>query len=202
MKSKKSPLQKLSRYLTTLALALLLIAVNGVYAQKDESKKEVSSLQDPQKKEERKSDEIYVVVDKLPEFPNKITGLMEWLNANLQYPKEAHEKGIEGRVIVSFIVEKDGKVTDVQMVSGVDTLLDAEAARVIPLMPAWKPGELNNEAVRVKVTLPIVFRLSDKEKETRDSIPLRESRSAAHKKQNPSLAIIDDATTGKRIQIQ
>ena len=197
MKSNNSSLQKLARYLRALPLALLLITTNGVYAQTNESKKEITSLQDPQKKEEKKSDEIYIVVDKQPEFPDGIAGLMEWLSANVQYPKEAHEKGIQGRVIVSFIIEKDGGVTDVQVIRGVDPLLDAEATRVIPLMPVWKPGELNNEPVRVKFTLPIVFRLSDEEKEARDSIPIRNSDTVKHETQEPSLVIIDDVIMEK-----
>lgn len=183
MKSNKSPLHKLTQYLSVLPLALLLITANAAYAQTNESKKEITSRQDPQKKEEKKSDEIFIVVDKQPEFPDGITGLMEWLNENVQYPKEAHEKGIQGRVIVSFVIEKDGSVTDVRVILGVDPLLDAEAIWVIPLMPAWEPGELNNETVRVKFTLPIVFRLSDEEKEARDAIQIRDFDTVKHETQ-------------------
>ena len=158
MNSNKSPMRKLAKYLSVLPLALLLITANSMYAQTNETQQETTPPQEPQKKEST-SNEIFVVVEQQPEFPGGTKGLMEWLGANIQYPKEAHEKGIEGRVIVNFVVEKDGSVSDVNVVRGQDPLLDAEATRVVPLMPNWTPGLQRGERVRVRYTLPIVFRI-------------------------------------------
>ena len=96
----------------------------------------------------------------LPEYPGGIESLMKDLSQKLRYPKEAQEHGIEGRVIVQFIVEKDGSVTNVEVANSVDPQLDAEAVRVIRDMPKWTPGKEKGEAVRCKMTLPIAFHLS------------------------------------------
>ena len=171
MNTNKSPMRKLAKYLSVLPLALLLITANSLYAQQNEpqeeiipsqelQKKEATSPQEPQKKES-KSKEIFVVVEKQPEFQGGTAGLMKFLSENINYPKEAKEKGIQGRVILNFVVEKDGSVSDVKIVRGQDPLLDAEATRVIPLMPNWTPGLQKGERVRVRYTLPVVFSLPE-----------------------------------------
>jgi protein TonB len=81
------------------------------------------------------------------------------LGKNIKYPTESIEKGVQGRVIIQFVGEKDGSITDAKVVRGVDPLLDAEALRVINQSPKWKPGKQKGEAVRVKYTLPVAFRL-------------------------------------------
>ena len=165
MNKNKSPMRKLAKYLSVLPLVLLFITANSMYAQTNEmqeTSKEIAPPppppQEPQKKES-KSNEVFVVVEKQPEFPGGTQGLMKFLSENIDYPKEAQDKGIQGRVIVSFVVEKDGSVADVQVVRGQDPLLDAEATRVIPLMPNWTPGLQKGERVRVRYTLPVVFSL-------------------------------------------
>jgi protein TonB len=95
----------------------------------------------------------------MPEFPGGQSALMKYLSENIRYPVIAQENGIEGRVICSFVVERDGSITDVQVVRGVDPSLDREAVRVIQSMPKWKPGKQRGKPVRVRFTLPIVFRL-------------------------------------------
>ena len=95
----------------------------------------------------------------MPEFPGGQSALMKYLSENIRYPVIAQENGIEGRVICSFVVERDGSITDVQVVRGVDPSLDKEAVRVIQSMPKWKPGKQRGKPVRVRFTLPIVFRL-------------------------------------------
>ena len=85
--------------------------------------------------------------------------MMKFLSDNIKYPAEAQEKGIHGRIITNFVVEKDGSLNEVKVVRGVDPLLDAEAVRVIQSMPNWKPGTQKGETVRVRYTLPVVFRL-------------------------------------------
>ena len=97
----------------------------------------------------------------MPEFPGGMAECMKWLGQNIKYPAEAKEKGVQGRVIVQMVVEKDGTITNAKVVRGVDPLLDAEALRVVNQSPKWKPGMQKGEAVRVKYTLPIMFRLSN-----------------------------------------
>lgn len=112
----------------------------------------------PVQKEEA-TDEIFVVVENQPEFPGGNAAMMKFLSDNIKYPVIAQENGLQGRVITNFVVECDGSITDVQVVRGVDPSLDREAIRVIQSMPRWKPGQQRGQAVRVRFTLPVVFRL-------------------------------------------
>ena len=120
-------------------------------------------------KEENQDDEVFTIVDKHPEFPGGERGLMNWLSTNLQFPPNARDARIEGRVIVNFIIEKDGAVSTVKLVRSLDPMLDKEVMRVVSLMPKWKPGELKGKTVRVLYTLPIEFRLTDEEKSDNES---------------------------------
>ncbi len=106
-----------------------------------------------------KSEEVFFSVDKMPEFPGGMAAMQNYLATNVQYPLEAQEKGIQGRVICQFIINTDGTVSDVKVMRNVDKLLEAEAIRVIENMPKWNPGIKDNKIVRVKYTLPITFRL-------------------------------------------
>ncbi len=104
---------------------------------------------------------IYGVVEQMPEFPNGgMTGLMNFIGKNLIYPPVCQESGVQGRVIVSFVVNKDGSTTDFSIVRSVDKYLDKEALRVLNNMPKWKPGKQKGVPVRVKYTIPISFKLS------------------------------------------
>lgn len=102
---------------------------------------------------------IHDNVEQMPEFPGGISALMGFLSRNIKYPKEAEENGIQGRVIVSFVVEKDGSITDIQVVKPVELSINKEAIRVASLMPKWIPGKHDGTEVRVKYTMPITFRL-------------------------------------------
>lgn len=113
----------------------------------------------PKPKVEEAEDEIFMVVEKQPEFPGGMSALMKFLSSNINYPVIAQENGIQGRVICNFVVEKNGSITDVQVVRGVDPSLDKEAVRVIKDMPKWAPGQQRGKSVRVRFTLPVVFRL-------------------------------------------
>ncbi|MEA4904650.1 MAG: energy transducer TonB, partial [Petrimonas sp.] len=106
------------------------------------------------------SDGTFVVVEVQPEFPGGNVAMMNFIAENIRYPKEAHEKGIQGRVITNFIVRKDGSIDSVQIVRGVDPLLDAEAIRVLESMPTWKPGKQRGQPISVRYTLPVIFRLN------------------------------------------
>ena len=102
---------------------------------------------------------VYMVCDQMPMYPGGMLECMKYLQKNIQYPQEAKEKGIQGRVIIQFIVEKDGSIKDTKVVRGVDSSLDNEALRVINAMPKWEPGKHKGEAVSVKYTVPVAFKL-------------------------------------------
>lgn len=115
----------------------------------------------PKPKVEEVTDEVFVVVEEQPEFPGGQSAMTKFLYDNIRYPIIAQENGIQGRVICNFVVERDGSITDVQVVRGVDPSLDKEAVRVIGQMPRWKPGKQRGAPVRVRFTLPVVFRLQN-----------------------------------------
>jgi len=109
--------------------------------------------------EEEEDNVVFVIVENKPEFPGGDAALMKYIAENIKYPVIAQENGIQGRVICQFVVNKDGSIVDINVVRSVDPSLDKEAIRVIKSMPNWKPGKQRGKAVRVKFTLPIVFRL-------------------------------------------
>lgn len=106
------------------------------------------------------TDKIYEQVEEMPSFPGGSNALLSFIAANLKYPVAAQENGIQGRVIVKFVVDKDGRITDVEITRSVAPSLDEEAMRIVKAMPKWKPGKLKGNCVRVKYTIPIVFGLS------------------------------------------
>lgn len=104
---------------------------------------------------------ILNVVENMPEFPGGMQELMKYLQKNINYPRVSRDNGSQGKVIVNFVVETDGSITDVQVLkSSGDPLLDKEAIRVVEAMPKWKPGNQAGKAVRVRFTLPVQFRLA------------------------------------------
>ena len=105
------------------------------------------------------TDETFAVVEQMPEFPGGMKELMTYLKDNIKYPKAAQDKKVQGRVIVQFVVEKDGTPTEFNVLRSVDPDLDAEALRVLGEMPKWKPGMQKGQVVRVKYTVPVTFRL-------------------------------------------
>lgn len=114
-------------------------------------------------------DEVFRIVEEMPEFPGGMGECLKFLESNVRYPKVAHDNGVQGKVIVQFIVEKDGSVTNPQVVRSVDSYLDTEALRVIMLMPKWKPGMQRGQSVRVKYTIPVAFRLTGGKEEPKDT---------------------------------
>ncbi len=104
-----------------------------------------------------------MIVEQKPVFPGGQKALMEFLKSNLVYPKAAQDSSIQGRVIVKFTVEKDGSITDVEVVRGVHPALDEEAVRVVNMMPKWKPGTQMGDTVRTKFTLPVLFKINQEE---------------------------------------
>lgn len=102
---------------------------------------------------------IFTVVEQMPMYPGGDGALMGYLRDNIKYPTVAAENGVQGRVVVGFVVERDGSITDVNILRGVDPSLDREAMRVVKSMPRWNPGKQNGSAVRVKYQVPVSFRL-------------------------------------------
>lgn len=103
---------------------------------------------------------VYDVVEQMPSFPGGISGLRTYLNQNIRYPAEAQENCVQGRVVVSFVVGKDGHISDVTVLRSVDPSLDKEAVRVVRNMPRWTPGKQGGEPVRVRYNVPVSFRLN------------------------------------------
>lgn len=118
--------------------------------------KEVIAEEPVQPKEENK---VFDVVEQMPSFPGGTGALMQYLSSHIKYPAVAEENGIQGRVICTFVVGKDGSISNVQVMKSVDPSLDKEAIRVVKSMPNWIPGKQNGSAVNVKYTLPVTFRL-------------------------------------------
>ena len=109
--------------------------------------------------EEGDEGEVFQVVEQMPEFPGGMDKLMEYLSKNIKYPSIAQENNIQGRVIMEFVVNKDGSIVEPKVMRSVDTSLDNEAMRVIKSMPKWNPGKQRGKAVRVRYTVPVLFRL-------------------------------------------
>lgn len=111
----------------------------------------------PMNAQSESSTKVYDEVDEMPSFPGGLNGLMTFLSQNMVYPVTVQENGVQGRVIVSFVVETDGSITDVKVARSVDPSLDREAMRVVKAMPKWTPGKKDGKPVRVKYTVPMVF---------------------------------------------
>ncbi|MCX7954848.1 MAG: energy transducer TonB [Bacteroidales bacterium] len=113
-------------------------------------------------KQEEEVEEVinFYVIEEKPEFPGGEAAMMQWIAKNIKYPEIAKENNIQGKVFVQFIIDKDGQVKNVEVVRGVDPVLDREAVRVVSSMPQWKPGKQRGKPVKVQFQLPINFRLN------------------------------------------
>jgi protein TonB len=127
----------------------------------DEAEGEVLKAKEVVVDEKPKEEEtkVFDVVEVMPQFPGGDAELMKYLNTHIKYPAIAEENGVQGRVVCTFVVERDGSITDVKVMKSVDPSLDKEAIRVLKSMPKWIPGKQNGSAVRVKFTVPVTFRL-------------------------------------------
>ena len=108
----------------------------------------------------KKNDMLFSVVEVMPQYPGGQIAMMKYIMENMKYPEQAMKKGIQGRVAVSFIVEKDGSISNVRPIHSVHTLLDKEAVRVAKSMPKWSPGKQHGKPVRVQLIVPIMFKLN------------------------------------------
>lgn len=109
------------------------------------------------------NEEIFTIVDQMPEFPTGEDGLGRFISEFIQYPVRAKQEGIQGRILCAFIVRKDGTISNVEVVNGLDNELDNEALRVLSMMPKWTPGKNDNKIVSVKCILPIDFKIDEEE---------------------------------------
>ena len=151
---------------TTLRLGILLLVLTcfmGVTAQTSKAAQNNGlpvSLPSTNKgdtiTEREFTDKVYDVVDEHPHFPGGNGALLDWLSKNIHYPPVCDY--IQGRVVITFYVEQDGSLSDIEVVRKVDPLLDEEALRVVKAMPKWIPAKQNNQPIRAKYTLPITFR--------------------------------------------
>ena len=113
----------------------------------------------PEKATTPKARTVFEVVEKMPEYPGGMSAMMAFINKNIKYPAEAQKTKAQGRVVIQFIVDTEGNIIEPKVIQSVDPLLDAEAIRLTAIMPKWKPGMQRGQAVNVKYTVPIVFRL-------------------------------------------
>lgn len=134
------------------------------------TKANASKLSFVMEKENASEGMVFDVVEQMPQFPGGMPAMMKWLTDNMKYPKEAQDAKQQGRVIVSFVVEKDGSISDVHPVKTVAPSLDEEAIRVVKAMPNWSPGMQNGEPVRVKYNVPIIFLLDGGKTEVNTTI--------------------------------
>lgn len=144
---------KAAKLLLIIPLVLVFI-LSGNAQTLPPKKKDIAKIES----QKTVKDTIYTAVEKMPQFPNGDSELMRFLCMNIKYPVRAQEFGIQGKVIVQFVINADGKVGDFKILRSVDPLLDNEAIRVLKLMPKWLPGEQNGEKVAAYYILPVVFK--------------------------------------------
>ena len=155
-KQTSNPLARL-KYLLFVPLTIALMAMNSSVIRANVQKKVVKTTKTTKKADA--SNKVYEVVEQMPTFPGGDAALMKYLAENIKYPVSAQKAKEQGRVVVQFIVEKDGTVTGVKTVRSVTPALDAEAVRVIKAMPKWTPGKQGGQPVRVNYNVPVSFRL-------------------------------------------
>ena len=142
--------------LTSTKVAISIADVKG----NDEANgKDIADLKQVVTQAEPEPEKVFDMVEQMPTFPGGQQELMSYLGKNIKYPTIAQENGTQGRVIIQFVVERDGTITDVRVARGVDPYLDKEALRVVKSMPKWKPGKQRGKPVRVSYTVPVIFKL-------------------------------------------
>lgn len=157
------------KYLLFVPLAFALVFMNSCKRKPKVQKQEMegtrvvvkaeSAEDTAQIKNVESTEKTFEVVEQMPAFPGGDAALMKYLSENIKYPEAAEKAGEQGRVVVNFIVEKDGAISNVNVVRSVTPTLDAEAVRVIKAMPKWVPGKQDGQFVRVKYNVPVSFRL-------------------------------------------
>lgn len=124
-----------------------------------DTKVEVKVAQMVKEEEDKPEEEIFVVVEDMPQFPGGELALRKYIATAIKYPTIAQENGIQGKVFVNFVVDRDGRVSNAKIARGIDPAIDKEALRVVMSLPKWKPGMQRGKPVRVSYTVPISFQL-------------------------------------------
>jgi protein TonB len=137
----------------TIQLSLFLMICFGAFVQHS-----------AEAQEKKSKDDVYLTVEEMPEYPGGEEALRNDIASNVKYPEEAKKKGIQGKVYVSFVVDKNGKVNQAKIARGVDSALDKEALRVINSLKTWEPGKEKGKPVKVSFTVPINFVLDNAKK--------------------------------------
>ena len=141
------------------ALILLVIVIAPASANAQDKRGKTTQT----RKDTATDDKVYEVCEQMPIFEGGDAALLKYLRENLKYPDKTKDRGVQGRVVIGFIVEKDGSLTDVKVLRPVDIDLDAEVLRLVKGMPKWIPGRQNKQRVRVKYNVPVSFRLETME---------------------------------------
>lgn len=147
-------------FTATAAIALLLVGCNANTKAETTAPDASDTATETAAPAPTPTDSVYEVAEVMPEFPGGTQALFKFISENLEYPQHAIDGQIEGRVVVQFVVEKTGKVGNIQVVRSIDKLLDQAAIDVVRALPAWKPGMQNGQPVNVRYTLPVSFKLS------------------------------------------
>ena len=146
------------KYLLFVPLAIALLAMNSTAMRANVQKEEVREAQTVKKA--APDNKVYEACEQMPSYVGGQPELMRYLIENVRYPKAAVEAKQQGRVVVQFVVEKDGAISRVKLLKSVTPLLDAEAIRVVKAMPKWNPGKKDGKLVRVRYALPVSFKLN------------------------------------------
>lgn len=163
MNKKRSRKIGRAKYFVFLPMAVLLLQFCNIDPEKKDVFQETTAEHsgvDMQEESSKHEGQVFTMVEEMPRYPGGEKKLLEFLKENVKYPAEAEAKGIQGRVIASFVINTDGSTSDYEILRGVDEALDQEALRVIASFPKWIPGKQRGQAVRVKYTVPITFRLN------------------------------------------
>ncbi|MBN9301479.1 MAG: hypothetical protein BGO84_04285 [Dysgonomonas sp. 37-18] len=164
MNKNRTSLGKATKYLLLVPVVFVLLLGNAVQASPDIADMiTIPFVNDGQQVPQKKGD-VYVTVDKMPEFPGGLNAQQRFIGQNLKYPVEAQEKGVEGRVIVRYVIRSTGDITNIEVIRGVYPSLDEEVVRIVKAMPKWIPGKQNGKAVDVYYTLPLIFKISGSKK--------------------------------------
>jgi len=166
MNKKQTSRLSIWKYALMLPVIVLLLFLNSTFQTKAEPVNEMNTAQQtPDKTQDepvlKDGRQIFSHVEVMPKYPGGEAALLKFLADNIAYPKEAAEKGIQGRIVVRFVVTPDGSIEDVEVIQSVDPLCDNEAVRVVKAMPKWTPGKQGGKSVYVYYTLPVVFRLEN-----------------------------------------
>ena len=170
MNKRKTSIRNISLYILSIPLGLILLLGNAVKASSSEiiNTLIVESVQDIQQDPKKKAD-VFIVVEQMPTYPGGEQAMQEYISNNLKYPVEAQTKGVQGRVLIRFIVGADGNISDTKVIRSVSPETDAEALRVIKSMPKWNPGKHDGKEVPVYFTIPIVYRLKEETPKNTDN---------------------------------